>query len=414
MFRSAIGFSGSGSASLDVSDGRNAKARVAFHPDEPRARRSDTAVQSAGGPMPWIWTSDSPGPLSRGGGAGELITDDSPTTLDTLDGRRGRDLLRGSAGTDRLLGGPGRDILEAAGGNDLLVGGSGNDSVVAGRGADLLRDDAGLNYLEGGPGHDRFVARAGRSLMAGGPGDDDFRVARGVFALAGGAGDDTYRLGPRARADVIEDRGAGRDRIVSAVSVKVPFGIERVDAVGERRLRVTGGRGAQTIVANDAGNAIDAGAGTDRVIGGRGNDAITADAYGSDTITTGRGADRVIVRGILTSPGSGILLTPARGVTQPPARVLARATTRVTDLRPRDRIVLDSATLGREVRVLQRHMRLITGRGARPRTVAPTLTYDTTARLLSYDADGTGASVSRPLLALDRGAGPTDATFIIR
>jgi Ca2+-binding RTX toxin-like protein len=331
-----------------------------------------------------------------------------------LDGRRGQDLLRGSAGADRLLGGRGRDILEAAGGNDVLVGGWGDDSVVAGPGADLLRDDAGLNYLEGGPGRDRFVARAGRSLMAGGPGDDASRVAHGVFALDGGAGNDTYRLGRRARADVIEGPNAGRDRIVSAVNVRVPFGIERVDAVGGRRLRVTGGRGAQTIVANDVGNAIDAGAGVDRVIGGRAGDAITTDAYGSDTITTGRGADRVIVRGILTSPGTGILLAAGRGVTQPPARVLARATTRVTDLRPRDRIVLDSATLGREVRGLKRQTRLITGRGARARTVAPTLTYDTRARLLSYDADGTGASVSRPLLTLDRAAGPTGATFIIR
>ena len=414
MFRSAIGFSGSGRAALNVSDGSRVDAQTYFHPDKQSARPSGTAAQAAGGPKPWIWTSDSPGSLSPGGGAGELISDDSPNTVDTLDGRRGRDLLRGSAGRDRLLGGPGRDILEAAGGNDLMDGGSGDDSVVAGPGADLLRDDTGLNYLEGGPGRDRFVARAGRSLIVGGPGDDAFRVARGVFALDGGAGDDTYRLGRHARADVIENPGAGRDRIVSAVNVRVPFGIERVDAVGPRRLRVTGGRRAQTIVANHAGNAIDAGAGADRLIGGRAGDAITTDAYGADTITTGRGADRVIVRGILSSPGSGILFTGGRGVRQTQARALAHATTRVTDLRRRDRIVLDSATLGREVRVLKRHMRLITGHGARPRRVAPTLTYDTRARLLSYDADGTGAAVSRPLLTLDRAARPSGATFIVR
>lgn len=416
MFRSAIGFSGSGTASLNISDAGRATASTAFHPDErsARARLSEAAAESAGGPTPWVVTSDSPGPHSRGGDAGELITDDSPGTLDTIHGGGGSDIVKGSPRTDRLRGGPGRDILEGGAGGDHLVGGRDGDTLRGGPGADVLRDDNGLNHLDGGPGDDRLVARAGRSVMDGGPGDDSFRVVHGTFALAGGAGDDTYRLGPGARADVIEGRGAGRDRIVSAVGLTVPFGIERVDAVGGRRVRVTAGRGAQTIVAHGTGHAIDAGAGADRVIGDDGGDEITTDAYGRDLITTGAGADRVIVRGILTTPGSGILLADGTGVRQPRPRILARGTTRVTDFAPRDRIVLDAATLGREVKVLKRHMRLVVSPGARPRAAAPTLTFDTRADLLSYDADGTGPSVSRPLLTLAGGTVPTRTTFRVR
>lgn len=98
---------------------------------------------------------------------------------DVLAGDLRDNWLRGGAGNDTLYGGPG-------GGDDYLQGGSGNDRLYSGIGDDYLEGNAGNDQLRGGTG-------------------DDW--------LFGGAGADTFFLAPGGGDDIIEDLGAGGDKI---------------------------------------------------------------------------------------------------------------------------------------------------------------------------------------------------------
>ncbi len=78
---------------------------------------------------------------------------------DVLRGTAGTDILFGRAGRDDLLGGRGADCLYGDGGRDRLVGGAGNDSMFGGDGDDRLTDGAGRDRFTGGRGNETIDAR---------------------------------------------------------------------------------------------------------------------------------------------------------------------------------------------------------------------------------------------------------------
>ncbi|PJK27374.1 beta strand repeat-containing protein, partial [Minwuia thermotolerans] len=83
---------------------------------------------------------DSSGAAQAGDAGANALTGGADTDL--LFGNAGDDTLTGNAGDDVLRGGTGNDSLVGGGGNDLLEGGAGQDTLVGGNGADTLRPGA--------------------------------------------------------------------------------------------------------------------------------------------------------------------------------------------------------------------------------------------------------------------------------
>lgn len=67
---------------------------------------------------------------------------------DTLFGGSGDDVLKGGRGQDILNGGADNDILDGGSGNDTLIGGSGNDTLIRTMGNDILQGDEGFDTYD--------------------------------------------------------------------------------------------------------------------------------------------------------------------------------------------------------------------------------------------------------------------------
>ncbi len=82
---------------------------------------------------------------------------DRLVSVESAEGSRFADVLRGSNGVNQLDGAGGNDALTGLAGNDVLSGDVGNDRIAGGSGADRLDGGAGRDQGDGGPGRDRCV-----------------------------------------------------------------------------------------------------------------------------------------------------------------------------------------------------------------------------------------------------------------
>jgi Ca2+-binding RTX toxin-like protein len=147
---------------------------------------------------------------------------------------------------------------------DFLLGKGGNDTLNGFAGTDYLDGGSGDDILNGGDGDDIFI------------GDEEY--PSGKDTLDGGAGSDTVYYNHVTTALKV-DLGAGSVEPFDAT----PDVLKSIE-------NVLTGSGNDTIIGNDAANAIDAGAGDDTVEGGAGDDYLTG-GPGSDLLYGGPGAD---------------------------------------------------------------------------------------------------------------------------
>lgn len=110
---------------------------------------------------------------------------------DTLFGEADRDRLYGEDGNDSLSGDSGNDDLHGGEGNDLLIGCNGSDYLYGGSGGDSLDGGADSDTLQGNDGNDTLVGGAGFDLLYGDRGNDVLSGDTGNDGLYGGDGDDT-------------------------------------------------------------------------------------------------------------------------------------------------------------------------------------------------------------------------------
>lgn len=179
---------------------------------------------------------------------------------DILDGADGNDFLVGGSGNDWLLGGEGNDWLygdwggDPAGGDDRLEGGAGDDQLLGISGNDLLYGGSGNDILNGGTGNDRLYGGDGVDGLYGGEGDD---------FLSGGAGNDVYDVDSVGDV-VVEAAGAGIDTVQTTLtSYTLGANLENLVYTGSGTFV---GRG------NALDNTLEGGSGSNRLIGGDGND----------------------------------------------------------------------------------------------------------------------------------------------
>lgn len=302
----------------------------------------------------------------RGNARGNTLN--GTDTADVMFGLGGDDRVSGGAGADLLYGdddslvdpfGSGKDKLDGGEGNDLLVGGSHRDSLTGGAGDDMLIGglasadeafaytpslavDGGDDSYNGGEGFDRAVliyAReaaiafdilANRHAITGdgarigtiagveavtawlGWGDDAVTGGASGDELHGRDGDDV--LAGSGGADRI-DGGAGDDRLSggegfdtlsyadAAAGVTIDLG-----RAGEAQDTI--GAGVDTF---DGFEQVDGSAFSDRLIGGAGDDFMTAGNGGGDRLGGGAGDDHLSIARFATDVAADSTLNGGEG-----------------------------------------------------------------------------------------------------
>jgi Ca2+-binding RTX toxin-like protein len=145
--------------------------------------------------------------------------------------------------------------------------------------------------------------------------------------MAGGAGDDTYVV-DTAGETVTEARGAGTDRVLSAVTLTLAADVEDLALTGAAALAGTGNGLANRLVGNAGANRLDGRAGADALEGGAGDDRyvvdnagdVVAEAAGGGTadqvqskvtFTLGAEVENLTLTGTLAIAGTGNALANA-------------------------------------------------------------------------------------------------------
>lgn len=361
--------------------------------------RAANETQPAGCPEPLARTGDAAWLEVPGGGGGvrgtangDYITGDRAPDVDTITAGGGPDIVRGGPRGERVLGGSGDDAISGRGGPDVIDTGSGDDSADGGEGNDRITARGGVNHLDGGPGADVIASRGGGAdtLALGGAGNDRLIASSSRTNMWGGPGNDVYEL-RRGRAETVEMPGEGRDTIRAWVSARSAPNIEVLRLQGRRKLRATGTPERDVIIGNRGANVIDGGAGRDRLIGGPGNDTIILAGFGYETATGGPGRDRFELRSMpVLGPRGGGLERPA-----------TRTAHRITDFRVgQDRFVIRARDVGNEILALRGAPRIVQGAAVSAIEPAPTIVFDTSSKLLTYDADGTGPTADIAIAVL--------------
>ncbi len=215
---------------------------------------------------------------------------------DTLYGLGGDDVLDGVTGDDMIFGWTGNDVLYGGGGNDSVNSGDGNDLVYGGTGNDSLTNDGGQDSIYGGVGNDTLIMGdlvygSGGSAY-GGAGNDYILFTDVVGGLAhGGAGQDKVGIvwGFESTAgNVLIDMQA------PGLSASSTGGLSLTLTAVESLFTILGA-GNDTVLGGAFGDSIQMNGGIDLVDGGGGNDTISYDIGGANTLTGGDGFDTLIV-----------------------------------------------------------------------------------------------------------------------
>ena len=221
-----------------------------------------------------------------GPGNDRLFGEDGDDTIhgeqgdDRISGGAGGDILIGGDGDDKIHGGAGDDTLDGGEGNDELHGGEEQDVLIGGPGDDTMRGDAGNDSLDGGEGNDELHGGGDQDILLAGDGNDQ---------LFGGDGDDLLSDG--AGADEVRG-GDGDDHVVAAAdgnadSFSGDAGEDTID-YSSAFLDIMVDVGAGTAQGTDIGRDLIEG--FERIIGGQGDDHLTA-ANMSAIMTGGEGDD---------------------------------------------------------------------------------------------------------------------------
>ena len=180
-------------------------------------------------------------------------------------------------------------------GNVSIAQGADIENAVGGSGADSITGNGLDNLIHGGAGADTVMAGAGNDTIDGGAGASYIRGEDGSDSIQGGAnfddingmkGDDTIDGGTGGGDWLVG--GQGNDLITAHAGGGVLYGNLGNDTLA-------GSDGADVLLGGQADDLIQAGAGNDYVSGDRGNDTETGGA-GADTFhgIQQMGIDRVL------------------------------------------------------------------------------------------------------------------------
>jgi Ca2+-binding RTX toxin-like protein len=237
--------------------------------------------------------------------------------------------LNGSATDNFISGGGGNDVLNGRGGTDTLAGGAGDDTYFVDSPDDRVTESekggtdkvfvlAGSYTLgdhveklviiapsgasaSNGTGNslaNEIIGNSGSNLLSGMDGNDTIFGGGGADTFDGGAGNDTFIIEDR---DVViqEAELGGYDKAIVQVNNYILNPGAFVEEIQIAAIAsVTGATGndlANILIANNAGNGLNGGGGSDTLIGGNGEDYLTGTNLSGigeiDVLTGGAGPD---------------------------------------------------------------------------------------------------------------------------
>lgn len=239
--------------------------------------------------------------LLEGGDSGNSINAGSAGIPVTLVGGGGNDELTSSSRNSRLVGGDGDDHLRSSKGDDVLLGGGGSDTLTSGRGndrlfggdgADLLQAMAGFDELNGGDGADQLNGGDDRDVLTGGPGDDSIDGGLGADVLRE-QGDVSFVLSASLLSGLGSDQHTGIARAILIGG----SGDNAIDASAfGRPVRLLGRSGSDTLIGSDRKDTLSGDTGNDSLVGGGDNDSLDG-GLGNDTLDGGAGNDLLLGSG---------------------------------------------------------------------------------------------------------------------
>ncbi len=326
---------------------------------------------------------------------------DSLSSIDFVTGTRFADTLIGdddgnwffgNAGADSIIGGLGEDWVSY---HSAFVGTAPvHAGVLVNLNTQQVRDGDGssasgsldrlfsIEHAVGTHVADTLIGSAGANSLIGAEGDDSINGGLGDDAIEGGAGADTLNGG--AGIDTVSYAGSsvGVTVNLALVGPQVSGG----DAGGDSLIgfeNLTGSQGGDALTGTAGANLIMGEAGADSIIGAAGNDTLVGGA-GNDTMNGGNGADAF------------------RFVSPDEHSTGVNGRDRITDfLTGTDLIeVVGTAFGGLPAGVLDAG-RFVTGAGAVALDADDRFIFNTTTKVLSYDADGNGAGLAVQLALMN-------------
>lgn len=297
--------------------------------------------------------------------------------------------LNGNEGANILDGKVGGDVMTGFAGNDIYFVDTLQDVVIEAAGGGIDRITASLTYaLRAGQEIERLDAAAGTTAinlygnelvqaLNGNAGNNVLDGRGGADVMTGYAGNDVYFVDNLGDV-VVEAVGGGVDRITVSFSYVLRPGseIERIDAaVGTAAIDLTGNEYGQSLLGNAGSNTLNGRLGNDVLFGGAGMDTFAFNTGLNATVNVDVISDFSVTddsfaleNGIMTGLG---------------------ATTGVLDA---TKFVIGTAAADASDRII----------------------YNSATGVVSYDADGTGASFTQVAFArLTAGLALTSADFIV-
>lgn len=185
--------------------------------------------------------------------ANDTFDASSSTVSVKLFGRKGDDVLTGSAQSDLLSGGMGNDTLVGGEGNDVLNAAQGADSLSGGAGDDKLFIDSDDIYVDGGAGYDRVYVHGYSDAVT-----LDLTASHVEFVSGSTAGDTLTAAGSAAAVKLLGQGGA--DTLIGGLADDFIYGGAGDDSItgGAGDDFLSGGVGADSFI-------FEAGFGTDKI-----------------------------------------------------------------------------------------------------------------------------------------------------
>lgn len=200
-----------------------------------------------------------------------------------LNGRSGNDTLDGKNGTDTMIGGLGNDTFVVNNAGDVVIeySNEGIDKVSSSVTYTLplnvedltLTGAAAINGI-GNDLSNKLIGNTAANQLNGGGGDDILNGITGADTMIGGLGFDSYVVDNVGDA-IIENPGAGTDKVSSSVTYTLSANVENLTLTGTAAINGTGNAQANSITGNGANNQLNGGAGNDILNGGTGINTLT-------------------------------------------------------------------------------------------------------------------------------------------
>lgn len=311
---------------------------------------------------------------------------------DTLIGDDDGNWFFGNAGADSIRGGLGEDWVSYHG---AFVGVAPvHAAVLVNLNTQQARDGDGsspagsldrfasIEHAVGSHAADTLIGSAGANSLVGAEGDDSINGAGGNDVIEGGAGADTLNGG--ADLDTVSYAGALAGVAVSLALLTAQAGPG--DSAGDILSgfeNLAGSAFADTLSGNAVANVVQGGAGADSIVGGAGEDTLIGGA-GADSLNGGAGADAFRFADP-ADHNSG-----------------ATGRDRIFDFASgTDRIEVLGAAFGGLLPGPLDPGRFVAGPGAAAGDADDRFIFNTTTKVLSYDADGSGPGAAVQLALMN-------------